>query len=98
VELRQVVVLVDVDLLLNKARVVILANQFRHSLSLEEGQHIGELVVHRTGRELFRIAQERGETQEVFALNLFKKAFVAGLQKVAQGHAIPPPCFLCLVS
>ena len=94
VELRQFVVFVDVDFLLNEARVVILADQFRHSLGLEEGQHIGELVVHRTGGELLRIAQERSETQPVFPLNLLKKALLAGLPKIAEGDTISPPCLL----
>ena len=94
VELRQFVVFVGVDFLLNQARVVILADQFRHSLGLEEGQHIGELVVHRTGGELLRIAQERSETQKIFPLNILKKAFVAGLPEITEGDAISSPCFL----
>lgn len=46
-ECRLLVVFIDGDFLLDKARMVVLANQFRHSLRLEEGQHIGELVVYR---------------------------------------------------
>jgi len=92
-ELRQFFVFVDVDFLLDKARVVVLANQFRHSLGLEEGQHIGELVVHRTGRVLLSFAQERSETQQISPLDALKKAFFAGLLKIAEGNTIPQPLF-----
>ena len=78
-ELRQLVIFINIDLLLNKAEVVVFANQFRHSLGLEEGQHIGELVVQRAWGELLRIAQKRSETQEILPLNFLKKGVVAGL-------------------
>src|ERR1017187_5605675 len=71
---------------------VVFANQFWHSLRLEKGQHIGKFVVHRTRGELLRIAQERSETQEIFPLNLFKEAFVAGLLEITEGDVISPPC------
>ncbi len=72
---------------------VVFANQFWHSLSLEEGQHIGELIVHSTRGKLLRIAQEHSETEQIFPLNLLKKTFVAGLLEITEGDAIPPPCF-----
>lgn len=77
---------------------VAFADQFRQFLRLQKGQHIGELVVHGTRGELFPIAEERRETQQVFALNLLKKALVAGLLEVAEGDAVPRQVFFCLVS
>ena len=72
--------------------VVVFANQSRHSLRLEKGQHIGKFVVDRKRGELLRIAQERSETQEIVPLNLLKEAFVAGLLEITEGDVISPPC------
>src|SRR5882724_8676085 len=92
-ELRQLVIFINIDLLLNKAEVVVFANHFRHSLGLEEGQHIGELVVQRAWGELLRIAQKRSETQEILPLTFLKKGVVAGLLEITEGDATAPPCF-----
>jgi len=62
-------------------------------LRLKEDQYISELVVHCARRKLLRIAQGRSEAQKIFALNFLEKDYVARLQKVAQGDAIPKPGF-----
>jgi hypothetical protein len=83
VKLRQFIFFVDRDLLLDKAGMVVLSNQFRHSLRLEEGQYIGELVVDRARGELLRITKERNKAQQISSLDLLKKALIAEFLEVA---------------
>lgn len=45
VQLRQLLFLVDRDLLLDEAGMIVF-DQFRHALSLEKGKHISKFVVH----------------------------------------------------
>lgn len=65
-ELRQFLFLVDRDLLLNEAGMVVLADQFRHALRLQEGKHVGELVMHGARRKLLRIAEEGCQAKKIF--------------------------------
>jgi hypothetical protein len=91
VECQQLVVFIDLDLLIDEARAVVLADEFRHALRSKESEQLGELVVHGAGREFLLIAQENDEAQKILSLDVFDVGLRAALREIAEGEAISQP-------
>jgi hypothetical protein len=82
------VVFIDLDLLIDEARAVVLADEFRHALRSQESEQLAELVVDGAGREVLLIGQENDEAHEVLSLDVFDVGFRAALDEVAQGETV----------
>src|ERR1700723_2343641 len=91
-EFRQFLFFVDRDLLLDKAGMVVLANQLWNPLRLQEGKHICKLVMDRAWIKLLRITKEGSQAQEIFPLHLIQKSLAAGFLEISQGYAISHSC------
>jgi hypothetical protein len=65
-ELRQLIVFVDLDFLVDKAGMIVLADELRHSLSLEEGEHLGELVMDTAGASSFSSRKKTAKRRRSF--------------------------------
>lgn len=77
-------VFLDLDLLINEAGAVVLADEFRYALRSQESEQLGELVVYGAGCEFLLIAQEDDEAQQILSLDAFDVGLRAALREIAQ--------------
>ena len=101
VELRQLVVFIDIDLLLDKAGMVVFANQFRHSHCAWRKVSTSANLLCTVRGESFLVSRRNAARNagDAFRSTSSRKTLIAGLLEITEGDAIyPRHVFLCRVS